>query len=314
MKKQTLPFALTLCLCGLVLFTRLTGCAGPAPDPALKIDAEFSRSMTAGRLAFDQGFIEQAARYYLQALRRARAMDSAAQIGDAAYNLAACWIRLNRLDQARELLSEAKTEISGNRGNIADILLVEAKVARLQGHPREALMLADQVLSSPGSYPADSLRLEVYLLRGQIACDEADAVRALQALQMAKKFAAAVSDPALHAGISALAERMHLIKNEQILAAKAFDSETTLLRQAKRYPEMARALQNAAEAYLSAGKFSQAADRFYRAARSRWAQGQNSAAMRLGRRAISAADNAAEESVKIRVRALLNEIESASGN
>jgi hypothetical protein len=48
------------------------------------------------------------------------------------------------------LLDEAKTEISRIQGNIADIQLVEAKVARLQGNPEEALMLADQVLSSPG--------------------------------------------------------------------------------------------------------------------------------------------------------------------
>ena len=312
MKKQTPPFTSASWLCGLALYLMLAGCAGPTPDTAVKIDSEFSRSMTAGRLAFDQGLNEQAARFYQGALRRARAMDSALQIGDAAYNLAACWIRLNQLEKARDLLDEAKTEISSIHGNIADIQLVEAKVAWLQGNPEEALMLADQVLSSPGSYPTDNLRLQVYLLRGRIACDKDDAAQALQELQKARSIARLVSDPPLQADISALAGRIHLIKNEPVMAAKEFDSETRLLRQAKRYPEMAHALQNAAEAYLSAGNSSLAADRFFRAARITFAQGQNSAATKLGHLALSAADKAEDQSVQLRVRALLDEIATTS--
>ena len=76
---------------------------------------------------------------------------------------------------------------------------------------------------------------------------------------------------------------------------------------------MAHALQNAAEAYLSAGDYSLATDRFFRAARITFAQGQNSAAMKLGHLALSAADKAEDQSVKIRVQALLEEIETASG-
>lgn len=312
MKKQTPPFALAFCLCGLACYLMLTGCAGPAPDPAIEIDSEFSRSMTAGRLAFDQGSIEQAARFYQQALRRARAMDSAPQIGDAAYNLAACRVRLNQLDKARNLLGEAKTEISSIHGSIADIQLVEAKVARLQGNPQEALMLADQVLSSPGLYPNDNLRLQVHLLRGQIACDKRDAELAIQELQMAKKFAPDASEPALQAAISALAGRIHLIKNEQILAAREFDSQTTLLRQAKRFTEMAHALQNAAEAYLSVGNYSLAADRYFRASRATFAQGHYAAALKLCNLALSAAVRADDRSATDRIQGLLNEIETAS--
>ena len=313
MKKQTRRLFLAFCLCGFVFYLMLTGCVKPAPETAVEIDSEYSRSMTAGRLAYDQGLIEQAARFYQQALRRARAIDSAPQIGDAAYNLAACWIHLNQLEKARDLLDEAKTEITSIHGNIADIQLVEAKVARLQGKSEEALMLADQVLSSPESYPTDNLRLQVYLLRGQIACDKDDAALALQELQKAKYTARLVSDPPLQADISALAGRIHLIKNEPVKAAKEFDNETRLLQQAKRYPEMAHALQNAAEAYLSAGDYSLAADRFFRAARSTFAQGQNSAALKLGHLSFSAADKAEDQSAKIRVQALLDEIETASG-
>ena len=313
MKKQTRRLSLAFCLGGLVFYLMLAGCVKPAPVIAVEIDSDYSRSMTAGRLAFDRGLIEQAARFYQQALIRARAIDSAPQIGDAAYNLAACRIHLNQLEKARDLLDEAKTEISSIDGNIADIQLVEAKVARLQGKSEEALMLADQVLSSPESYPTDNLRLQVYLLRGQIACDQDDAALALQELQKAKYIARQVSDLPLQADISELAGRIHQIKNEPVKAAKEFDSETRLLQQAKRYPKMAHALQNAAEAYLSAGDYSLAADRFFRAARSTFAQGQNSAALKLGHLAFSAADKAEDHSAKIRVQALLDEIKAVSG-
>ena len=95
--------------------------------------------------------------------------------------------------------------------------------------------------SSPGSYPTNNLRLQEYLLRGQIACDKDDVALALQELQKAKSIARIVSDPTVQADIFALAGYIHLVKNEPGMAAKEFDSETRLLQQAKRYPEMAHA-------------------------------------------------------------------------
>ena len=313
MIRQTSSVAYVFYLCGLVFFLVLTNCATPTPRQKIDSDAEFAATMSAGRVAFDQGLIEQAATLYQQALRRARIMDNPAAIGDAAYNLAACRIRLGQLENARSLLAEAKIEVWSSQGDITDIQLVEAKVARLQGHPEEALMLADQVLTSPGSYPTDNKRLQVFLLRGHIACDKDDATLALRELQKAQSISHLVSNPALQADISALAGRIHLIKNEPVLAAREFDSETRLLRKAKRYAEMARALQNSAEAYLSVGNYSLAADRFFRAARSTFAQGQNSVAMKLGHLALSAANRADDQSAITRVRGLLDEIETDAG-
>lgn len=299
--------------CCLAFFMLLSDCAAPTPNKEITADTEFARMMSAGRVAFDRGLNEQAATLYQQALRRARAMDSAAAIGDAAYNLAACRIQLGQLEKARTLLAEAKAEIISIQGNIADIQLVEAKVARLQGNPDEALSLAEQVLSHPGSNPTDGQRLQVYLLRGHIACDRGDASRAQQELQMAERFAAGKSDLTLPAGLSGLAGRIHLIKKQPVLAAKQFDREAFLLRQAEQYAPMARALQSSAEAYLSAGNYSQAADRFFRAARSVFAQGQIAAALNLAQRALSAADTAGDQTAMARVRALLDEIEAGPG-
>ena len=315
-----LPLAFYLGWLG--FFLALTGCSAPRPDgeatlPAhhkgITDDAEFARTMSAGRVAFDRGLIDQAAVLYQQALRRARAMDSAAAIGDAAYNLAACRIRRGQLEKARALLDEARAEVLSFQGNIADIQLVGAMVARLQGNPEEALSLSEQVLSHPGSMPTDGQRLQVYLLRGQIACDRGDATLAFQEMQRAEKFVAGVSDLALPAGLAGLAGRIHLIKKQPGMAAKEFDRQAFLLRQAGRYTQLGRALQRAAAAYLGAGNYGLAADRFFRAARSTFARGEHSAALELGNLALSAAQKADDQAAIIRARALLDEIKTATG-
>ncbi len=313
MNRQTLSVAVAFYLCGLVSFLMLTSCTTSARPKEEAIDAEFAAAMSAGRVAFDQGLTEQAATLYQRALQRARVMDSAAAIGDAAYNLAACHIQLGQFEKARFLLAEAKAEVLSVQGDISDILLVEAKAARLQGQPDEALALTEQVLSDAEATSTNNHRVQAHLLRGQMACDQNDAALATRELQMAAKFAAGVSDSGLHAGLSRLAGRVHLIKKEPVRAAREFDREAFLLQQAKQYAQMASALQSAAESYLIAGNYRLAADRYFRAARSSFAQGQNSAALKLGNLALSAADDAADQMAVARARALLNEIKTAAG-
>ncbi len=313
MNRQTLSVVLVFYLCGLVSFLVLTSCTTSARPKEEAIDAEFAVAMSAGRSAFDQGLIEQAATLYQRALKRARVMDSAMAIGDAAYNLAACHIRLGQFEKASALLAEAKTEVLSVRGDISDIVLVEAKVARLQGRPAEALALTEQVLSGAVATSTNSHRLQAHLLRGQIACDKGDAALAVQQLQMAEKFATGMSDAGIRAGLSRLAGRIYLIQKEPVRAAREFDRETFLLQQAEQYAQMASALQRAAASYLQAGNYRLAADRYFRAARSSFAQGQNSAALELGNLALSAADNAADQKAVARARALLNEIETTAG-
>ena len=298
----------------LALFLILTACASSAPLKENTIDAEFAATMSSGRVAFDRGLIEQAATLYQQALMRARTMDNASAIGDAAYNLAACRIQLGQLEQARSLLAEARSEILSLQGNITDIQLVEAKVARLQGNPEEALSFTEQILSLPTTTITKEQRLQVYLLRGQIASDRADAVLALQELQMAQKFAAGLSDSARPAGLYRLAGRIHLIQKEPVMAARKFDREATLLKQAERYTQMVNALESAAEAYMHAGNYRLAADRFFRSARSAFAQGRIKEALKIGEMALTAADTAGDQQAKARVQALLNEIAAAASS
>lgn len=313
MNRQIPSVALAFYIIGLVSFMALISCGTSVRPKEEASDAEFATAMSAGRAAFDQGQIEQAATLYQRALQRARLMDNAVAIGDAAYNLAACHIRLGQYEKARSYLAVAKTEVLSIQGDITDILLVEAKVARLQGQPAEALALTDQILSGSGSPTTNSHRLQAHLLRGQMACDKEDAALAVRELQLAEKMAAGVSDTGLRAGLSRLAGRIHLIKKEPFRAGREFDREASLLQEAEQYAQMTGALQSAAESYLQAGKYRLAADRFFRAARSSFAQGQNSVALKLGNLSLSAADNAGDQRIAARARALLDEIETAAG-
>lgn len=312
MIKPASPVQRKFYFCYLVFFLILTACAAPTPHKEKTIDAEFAALMSSGRAAFDRGLIEQAATLYQQALQRARTMDNAIAIGDAAYNMAACRIRLGQLEKARSLLAEARSEILSVQGDISDIQLVEAKIARMQGNSEEALSFTEQILSLPATTITNEQRLQVYLLRGQIACDRGDAALALEELQMAETFAAGATDPALPAGLSQLAGRIHLIQEEPIMAAREFDREATLLKQAGRYAQMVRALYSAAESYMRAGKYRLAADRFFRSARSAFAQGEIGEARKIGQMALAAADTAGDQPARARVQALLAEIENAA--
>lgn len=309
MRNQAPLLAFLSCLLGAAFFVLSVGCSGPKQSGTVPAESELFELMSAGRAAFRKGSVEQAATLYRQALMRARAMDNGLAIGDAAYNLAACRVIQGKYEEARALLAEAKEEISSIHGNLADILLVEAKVARLQGKPDEALGLAEQVLSQRGSRPTDRQRLQVHVLRGHIRCDSGDIGHADSELKQAAAYANRFSSPALRAEVSGLAGRIYLLQEEPAKAAKEFDHQANLLKQATLYREMVTALGSAGEAYMSSGGWRLAADRFYRAARSTFALGDREEAVNLAKKAISAADEAADEKAMVRARALLAEIE-----
>ncbi|MCX7011124.1 MAG: tetratricopeptide repeat protein, partial [Candidatus Sumerlaeota bacterium] len=147
------------------LFSALTllalgGCALWPTSSAPPGDKELLRNSNLARAAFDGGDIAKAIGLYEKALNRARAIDAAIEIGNAAYNLALCQFTLGRLDQASASLAEAKAAFQRG-GNIpADALLLEATVAQRQGKPEQALSLADEALSAS---PDESDRVQVAL-------------------------------------------------------------------------------------------------------------------------------------------------------
>jgi len=249
----------------------LVGCAMWPTSSAPLGDKELLRNSSLARAAFDGGDIVKAVGLYEKALNRARAMDAAMEIGNAAYNLALCQFILGQLDQASASLAEAKAAFKRGGSIPADALLLEATVAQRQGRPEQALSLADEALSAS---PDENDRFQVALLKGTIACEQGDAVRAKSDLSEALKHETA-SSPLL-AAKERLIGNILLLEKNPAQAAAAFDRAAALLQEAKRYRDMELDLRRAAEAYRQAGDAERADERLMRANRSLTAQGQES--------------------------------------
>ena len=236
----------------------LAGCATSPTSTVPSKDKELSRTSNLARAAFEDGATAKATDLYRKALNRAIAMDDAAEIGNAAYNLALCHIILGELDQASALLAEAKAAFKRSGSNPADVLLLEATVAQRQGKLEQALSLADQVLSAS---PDESHRFQVALLRGTVACAQDDPASARTALVEADKHH--IANAPLLAARERLAGNIFLLERNPAEAAAAFDRAATLFRKAKHYRDMALTLRRAGEAYQEAGDTQRAEDRLF---------------------------------------------------
>jgi tetratricopeptide (TPR) repeat protein len=229
----------------------------------LTLDTELARA------AFDDGATSRAAQYYGKALTRAFAMDDAAQIGNAAYNLALCQILLGQLDQAQATLADAGAAFRRSGSNPADVLLLEATVAQRQGRWEQALSLADQVLSAS---PDENHRFQALLLQAAVAYRQGDPTRAKTMLAGADTYR--VTDPALLGARERLVGDILLQEGHPAEAAAELDRAAGLFQEAKHYRDMALTLQRAGQAYQQADDTARAQDRLGRAQRSLAAQGK----------------------------------------
>lgn len=256
------------CFIALTLLV-LVGCATSPTSTAPRKDKELSRAGDLARAAFEDGATAKAVDLYRKALNRAHAMDDAAAIGNAAYNLALCHIILGQLDQASASLAEAKAAFTRSASNPADVVLLEATVAQRQGKLEQALSLADQVLSAS---PNENDLFQATLLKGTIACEQNDPALARTALVEADRHH--ITTAPLLAARERLAGNIFLLENNPAEAAAAFDRAAALFQKAEHYRDMAITLRRAGEAYQEAGNVRQAEDRLSRAQRSLAAQGE----------------------------------------
>ncbi|MFH0952712.1 MAG: hypothetical protein V1873_00100 [Verrucomicrobiota bacterium] len=285
----------------------LTGCA--TSKPAHKTDPELARLANTARTAFDRGSVEQATRLYGRALDMARAQDDAIEAGNNAYNLAACMISLGKNDDARALLEEARKEFERAGRVPANILLLEAKVARSMGRLDDASALVDQVLPSFGkSAPSDAHRVQVALLKAHIACDRKDVAAARAALDEARATLRRASDNFLEAEASGASARISLVANDPAKAGAAYDAQAEWYRKAQKYRDMALATGRAGRAYEDAAVLIVAGDRYYRSARSLFAQGDDVAALKTVERALGIAERTSDKDLLARTTSLFNEI------
>jgi tetratricopeptide (TPR) repeat protein len=298
---------------GVVSFILLLGCAGPRREQPPSQDEELTRLTRQARTGFDQGDLSQAVRLYEHALERAQLIDDAAQIGNAAYNLAVSLMGTGEYARAKSMLREAETALARAGENLADVLLVQARLAQLQGNHPEALLLTRALTTRPGSSPRPEHLTQAALIRGAIASARGDVAAARVALNEAKQTIGRSADPALAAGLHQLQGNVALLQDRPEAAARAFDRAVELWREAGHYRDLARALAKAGEAWEAAGNQARAAERLFRAARSGFAQEESVAAREWLQRASRLAEKAGDSRLQQRLRALESEWASESG-
>ncbi len=291
-----------------VLFV-LCGCSSPAPKPEDLPDPALLQFTKSAVQAFDIGAFDRAARFYELALDRAREIDDGIGIAKNASNLAACKIKLGKLDEADPLLAEAKTEFVKWRTDSTGVTLLQAQVAKARGDTAGAAALIEDVLKWGGAKPES--RLQAWIMKTDIACDAGNRDEALAGLGKVHGLADSVSDDSLRGGAARVSGRVELLKGNAALAAAEFDRETAYLQKARRYREMSAALDRAAGAWLEAGGPQQAADRYYRSARSAYAQGDLVAALKSIDLAMNAAQKAGDKNLAAGITALMSEITAA---
>ncbi len=262
----------------LLLTIALAGCASAQPPSGRGDDPMLARVDSTARRAVEEGRIEEASRRFREALDRARYINDGPSIALSAHNLAACLLMLGRTAEASPLIAEALHEHRRLGMPAWDTRILEIKAARLRGSTDEARRLTARMLSA---LPPDApdFRAQIHLIQAQIACDLGDARSARSALDRATEILPLATDPSIHAAAAGAAGRARLLEGRPLDAAVQFDRESHISRQYRQYRAMALALRSAGEAYRDAGRPDDAADRFYRAARTLFAQGDIETAM-----------------------------------
>lgn len=291
-----------------VLFFFLLGCS--SSKPARVVDPELSRAALSARRAFDRGQVEHAARLYTRSLTRARSMDDAAEIANNAYNLAACEVVRGDYEKARVLLEEARGEFAREGEAPADIDLLQAKIALREGDPDSAGTLIAYALQREDPPLTPSERLDFIVLQARGALNRGDIAAARAGLDEARDRLEDDAPPLQRAGVAGLSGEVLLAEGEFEPAAKEFDRQAGFLQEGGRYREMALANKRAGEAYRGSGKPGEAADRFFRAARSLFARGETLASLRVIEDGLASAEAGGARILREKIVALFEEIKT----
>jgi tetratricopeptide (TPR) repeat protein len=280
----------------------LTACASPKPSTVDPVIAQFASSASA---AYERGALAQSAVFYEQALARARVLDDGVEIGRAAYNLAACRLALGSAKDTLSLLPEAQLELQRAGMTTEDVLVLQAKAQLALGRKDDARKTIDGILAAKSS---PSARAGALVLSGGMSCDAGDRIGAEAELLKAREAARNVDDDSIKASLLQLSGSIAGMSHRWNDAARDHDAEAALLQRVGRYREMAEALSRAGVAYQKASLGQAATDRFYRSARSLFAQGDAVAALKTLDRGFAANKDAGDETLQAQLASLLDEI------
>ena len=287
----------------------LTACS--SSGPVKEVDPELYRTAKSARMAFSRGEYGQAARLYRRSLNRATVMDDAVEIGNNAYNLAACSMELGEYDRARELLEESRSAFQ-RIGEVPEgVLILEVKTALADGITEEAEELLTSVDGGGGKSISPEIKIQYKLLRIDLALKLGDNDTAKRELKGLRDELRELENDGLNAEADRLEGKLLVREGKFMAAGAVFDHRTNLLRQIAHYRPMAIALGRAGEAYWDGGAYCKSLDRFFRAARSLFAQEDMAESLNMLSFAMEVSRDCDQESLRQNVRELFEEIKEA---
>ena len=251
----------------MALAAALAGCAGPKAEFT---DAEWVSHATTGRGCYERGDYRRGAEAFGRAQERARAMDDANALAVAAANRSICLMAEGKavaaLEEAREALADPRVEA----GRRAELKAVGARALMALGQPEAAAAMAGEALEGK---PTEWVRAQAALVGGAEALTREDAAGAQAALakglaakEWARQPATVRAERAAQLGEAAALEKRYAE------ALRLHEEAAETWKQAGRLAEMARATAEAGRNAQGAGDLAGACERYYRAARSLWAQ------------------------------------------
>ncbi|MFC1497066.1 MlaD family protein [Verrucomicrobiota bacterium] len=241
----------------------------------------------------------------------ARSADDSRRIGRSAYNLAVCMLAEDEECKAIEFLKEARAEFEASGENIACLLLVEAEIEHRKGEADNAITMVQSSLKLMGRSFDRQFKLNGLILLGHLLCDTGRIEDCRAQLKTINSLARKVESFQLKAMASGISGRVLLLEKEPAEAAKQFDDETRSFREAELYRNMALALRSAGDAYVKAGQYDTAADRYFRAGRTLFSNGDKGTADVVMKYAIDASERGKNEALKARINRLKAEIQGS---
>ncbi|MDY0149858.1 MAG: hypothetical protein RBT03_07220, partial [Kiritimatiellia bacterium] len=245
----------------------LAGCAAPKVQFT---DSDWVAHVTTGRGCYERGDVRRGADAFGRAQERARALDDAEALAVAAVNRAVC---LQQMDQAAEALAGVEEALADARVSAARQLELQVAGARAElalEQPGQARLRAARVLDAN---PPPILRAQALLVQGRADLAQMEAAAAEQTLARLAPAAWRALPASLRAERAELEGRIAAVLESPDRAWTWHEEAVLLWQDAGRLPNMARALAEAGRQAWAAGASEAASDRFWRAARSLWAQG-----------------------------------------
>ena len=255
----------------------LAGCASPA---ARFTDEDWVSHTTTGRSCYIRGDFRRGAEAFARAEQRARALDDADALAVSAVNRAVCLIAAGKAAEARASLAEALADYRVSPARCAELLAADARAAAALHKSEEAVAQARAALDGK---PAAVVRAQALLALGAVELSRENPTAVAKVLAEGLSAANWTRLPAaLRAERAAQLGEAAGLESRWKDALRLQDEAAFLWNKAGRLPEMARALAEAGRMAQGAGDLTGACDRYYRAAKSLWAQGlQPEAVQRL---------------------------------